>query len=299
VSIAVRAALALATLALVGPLACASPASFTTGYDVVPVVAGGAPRGILSVHPFEDDRPEREEFDFVRSLVLLLPLWPNISHCDERPDEEIRDRHAREPSTRLATPSPPTRSGSPRRKAAPSPPRLEPPPFETYAYLVSFARAIADDLRAAGAFERVVFPGGAQPTPGDLELRGTIRRTAECQTLTAYLLGYPGPMLWLLGIPNGTFKVHVEIDLWLIDSRNGAVAWRATLRESESRLTGLYARARSYGRDEVDAEAVPVLGDEAGVDRTSIFQWEFELLRRGMLDVRPALIEAGRKALRP
>jgi hypothetical protein len=168
-----------------------------------------------------------------------------------------------------------------------------------YAYPVSFAKAIADDLRAARAFERVVFPGGAQSTPGDFELRGTIRRTAECETLTAYLLGYPGPMLWLLGIPNGTFKVHVEIDLWLIDSRNGAIVWQATLHESESRLTGLYARARSYGRDEVDDAAVPLLGDDAGVDRTSIFQWEFELLRRGMLDVRPALIEAARGALEP
>jgi hypothetical protein len=161
---------------------------------------------------------------------------------------------------------------------------------------MSFARAIADDLRATGAFEQVAFVGRSDAPVSRLELRGRILRTAQCQTLTSYLLGAPGVLLWMLPIPAGRVTANLEIELSLVDAGSNAVLWQATLDESHSKLMGLYTRMRVYMRGEMDDVDVPVLGDDAGVDRTSIFQWEFELLRRGMLDARAPLIEAARGA---
>jgi hypothetical protein len=290
----------MAVLVASGPLACISPATFTTGYAPAPFPDTGAALGALSVRQFEDERPERVEFDMAPMFLLYLPLWPSFSYCDERPDEAVRDRKDRGPGAKpVSTPRSKPRPGSPTRKPAPKPLPPEPPAFADYAYPVSFARAIADDLRATDSFETVTQVGRSQPPASRLELRGRLLRTAQCQTLTSYFLGAPGVLLWMFPIPAGRVTSQIEVELSLVDSQTGAALWQGTIEQSDWTWYGLYTRLRGYQRGDLDDAAVPILGDDAGVDRTSIFQWEFELLRRGMLDVRPALIEAARGALEP
>src|SRR5262249_51221244 len=142
-------------LLLVAPLlaGCPVPASLVTGYRPSPASLRPAPLdGGLAVHRFDDARPARVYSTQGRALIAMIPLVPWASLPFERLDEPVQLQ---------------SKDGAPPTA----------PDYEQYTYPASFARAVADDLAAAGLFNRVVYTGRDNPPGYRYVLDGTILET--------------------------------------------------------------------------------------------------------------------------
>jgi hypothetical protein len=166
------------------------------------------------------------------------------------------------------------------------------PPFEEFTYPVSMARAIAEDLEASGVFREVRYVGNEPPDGYRYVLSGVLRATPVEKDMTSYGLGMAGVLLWFLPIPAGQIWTNVTLDLTLTDTASGAPVWQRTLDHEYSKWVTLYTSAPSLvygGATSFDFVRVP---SSAGVDRNSLFSWNFEVLRQAMSAARGEMAAA-------
>jgi hypothetical protein len=109
---------------------------------------------------------------------------------------------------------------------------------------------------------------------------------------TSYGLGMAGVLLWMIPAPMQKTTVKIEFDLELTRVATGEVVWKKTLESEVSRMATLYTNAMIYGRGGAFSFNLIPPPSDAQVDRTSLFSWHFEALRRGMLDARQDLARA-------
>ncbi|MBX3025976.1 hypothetical protein KF840_13800 [bacterium] len=215
----------------------------------------------LVVVPFADGRPPRV-YPAPRdsALRLLLPLVPSVTVDYERLDESRA-------AERLI------RGALPQREDL----------FED-----ALARAVAADLAAARLFDGVEL-AASPPPDADLVLGGTIVSTRFVSSTTAYLLGAPGLLLWLTGLPNGRDTVEMAIDLALRD-RDGVVLWQYPLRAEASRVVTLYTGGGHQLSTGAGGLSIPRYGDnDKGIDPDSLWAFHSEALRAGMAAARRSL----------
>jgi hypothetical protein len=256
---------------------CPISPTFTARYEVLPQPPRGeASSAAVAVRRFADERPPRVYTTQGRMFMAYIPLLPYVSLPFERTDENVRLLSEEIGAAGGALPT-----------------MTVAPDFEQYAYPESFARAIADDLRALGLFREVNYTGEAPPAAGErYVLDGVLRATPLKLTVTSYCLGAPGVLLWLLPIPAGKATGSVTLDLTLTDTEQDAVVWQRTAKGEVSRLLTTYtSRSILYGTTMFSYQMVLPPSD-VQVDRISVFAWHFEALRRAMDDVRRELVAA-------
>ena len=261
-------------------LGCQITPTFTTGYQFERAALRPAPLGAsLAVRRFQEGRPPRLYSTTGRLFLTYIPLVPYVTMPFERLDESVRiTSESIQLSGRGMT------LGAEQNVA---------PPFEQYTYPVSMARAIADDLRAAGIFTDVVYVGSDEPAGQRFVLTGTLRETPLRTTTTSFGLGMAGVLLWLLPVPISKTTGSATLDVELTDNVSGQVVWRKSLTSELSRLITLYtSSAIVYGRAGGFSFGLVPPPSDAQVDRHSLFSWHFEALRRAMVQARPEIATA-------
>lgn len=261
--------------------ACVTIATFDTGYRPgAPVVHASLASGGLLVHPFEDHRPPREAGSSLDLYKAYVPLVPYIRSDFERFEEAARDQSD---ELQLAGSTGPALLGT-----------MNPtPPYDQYEYRRSMARAVADDLRASGLFDRVTFSETDEAANDNrYELRGVLLATPLHHRFTSYGLGVPGVLLWLLPIPNEKVSATVTLGLSLIDVASGAVLWTHSLTGEASGVVMSYHRSLAYGPNGAMSLNIPMIGDEHGVNPHSLFSWHFAALRQAMTAAKSDLAQS-------
>jgi hypothetical protein len=241
--------------------ACAGTATQQLAYTPLGAPAARPLAASLVVVPFADGRPPRPyPAQTASAFWLLVPLLPSVSVDYERLDESRA-------AERLI------RGALPQRE-------------DFFAAMV--ARAVAADLAASRLFADVEF-AATQPVDADLVLGGTIVSTRFTTTTTSYLLGMPGVLLWLSGLPNGRDTIEMAIDLELRD-RAGAVQWRYPLRAAATRIFDLYTSGGHQLSTGTGSLSIPSYGEnDKGIDPDSLWAFHSEALRTGMAAARQSL----------
>ncbi len=109
-----------------------------------------------------------------------------------------------------------------------------------------FARALADEIKAANIFSTVIFAEDQTPPPGEYVLRGRLHSTRWERRLTTYLLGPLGTVFWMLGLPMGETTTEVEMDLRLTPAGDPSqVLWSFAMKFQGAVNDGVY-----YGLEE-------------------------------------------------
>ncbi len=109
------------------------------------------------------------------------------------------------------------------------------------------AKAAAVELRRQGLVERAFFSyGGGDAEIATHVLRGTLRRFHYEGTLISYGVSFLGVYLWMLGLPMGSSRDTIEVELALVDRRDGREVWRGRIEQTDRITQGLYYGA---GRD--------------------------------------------------
>ena len=269
-------AAALAAAVLLG---CGTPPTFVTGYRM-PAQASAAPllSGGLAVRPLADARPARSDPSPRRIYLALIPIRPWVGSEFQRLDETVRDRSD---EVRL---NPGGDLG----------PRMTPaPPFEQYAYPVSMAQAIAQDLAARGWFDRVGYAGEeAAAAAHRYELRGTLRETWLRRSFTSYGFGHVGALFWLTGIPCGRSTARVKLELALVERDGGRTLWQGAPEGSVSRIFNAYGGDLIYGSAGTPSFYLTRPSPEWAVEQRSIFSWHFAALARAMEAAAPEIARA-------
>ncbi len=90
-----------------------------------------------------------------------------------------------------------------------------------------FARAAADEIRNANIFSSVTFHAeDQQVSPDDFILRGHLHSTRWERTISAYLLGPLGTVIWMVGLPMGIVTASVVMDMQLMSASDPSlVLW--------------------------------------------------------------------------
>jgi len=274
-------------LALVFSLAtagCQITPTFTTGYELTSTPMRSAPvDGRLAVLPFEEARSERYYSSSGRLFLTYIPLVPYVSMPFERLDESIKIQ-----SDAIARSGSGITAGA-RQNVAPA--------FESYYYPNSFSEAVANDLRASGLFESVDFLGPGS-TASDANnhryvLTGTLHASELRNTSTSFGLGMAGVLLWLLPVPMSKATGEVDLDLVLTDQQTGRIVWQKRVKDSVQRYYSLYtSSAMIYGRGGAFSLNIYRTPADSGVDRDSLFSWQFAALRKSMLDAQEEIASA-------
>jgi hypothetical protein len=84
-----------------------------------------------------------------------------------------------------------------------------------------FAKALAEELENARLFNETHFDFGRGTA--DVVIHGKILNTYYQSKILSYGLSVYGPMLWLLGLPAGTFTNQLSVELSCSDPRNSQV----------------------------------------------------------------------------
>jgi hypothetical protein len=100
------------------------------------------------------------------------------------------------------------------------------------------AKAVAEELNQSHLFKEVFFTNKA--SDGDISLLGTIKSTTYNGKIISYGLSVYGPMLWLIGLPAGTFNNELVLNFKLEDKKNSLVLWEKDYRQYMSKTTWLY-----------------------------------------------------------
>lgn len=214
--------------------------------------------GVLAVRTLQEGRPPRHFTPPVgKPFLLYIPLIPYVTLPYERLEESFAMTHGGE---KLNLPD-------------------------------AMSRAMARDLQASGLFDRVVHVGdGALPDDTDYVLTGTLRSTRHTTSMTSYLLGMPGVLLWLAPIPNAKDTATVVLDLEMSDLF-GQSLWQHTIDESSFVLYTLWN----------SGDAVPVThsvgvhhygSNQKGIDGNSILARHANALRNGMIKAKVALVKS-------
>ena len=261
---------------------CQFTPRFTVGYDTTfQTLLSNPINGTLAVQDFKEARAPRVYSTAGKLFLTYVPLLPYVSMPFERLDEsvEIQSRNIKLFGKGM------TWVTGARQNVA--------PPFEEYTYPVSFARAIADDIRASGLFKDVVFVSEKGSSGHRYLLTGKVLRSPYQWTATSYMLGAPGVLLWILPIPMSKVSAEVEVDLVLRDTRTGEIIWTYKLLGNAKRYITLYtSSAMIYGRGGVYSMNIKPPPRKSKVDRRSLFGWHFECLRRGMVTAKYSLADA-------
>jgi hypothetical protein len=265
----------LAALVVTSLAACQLTPTFTTGYEAPERIAEQPLDASLAVIPFEEARPPRLYTTTGRLYLNYIPLLPWVTMPFERLDESIEKQ-----SEGIARSGPGITMGATQNVA---------PPFEQYTYPRSFARAIAGDLSAAGTFREVRFVEQDATTGFDYVLSGTVRESPLRNSTTSFGLGIAGVLLWFIPVPMQKTSASVTVDLELRDARTGEVVWSRSLESDVSRYATMYHSALIYGRGGAYSFNLLPPPSDAKVDRSSLFSWHFEALRRAMLEARTEL----------
>lgn len=259
-----RGALLLAcSLALAG---CTIRANLDTGFPPAPRAAQQPTAPALAVQRFVDARPPRVYSTGGRAFLTYVPFIPYVPLPYERLDESAQ------------------KAGEEVHASM--------PPFETYTYPASMARAIAADLEASGLFARVAYVGGGATTDYRYVLSGVLRASPLEKDYTSYGLGIVGVYFWLLPIPNGQTWASVTLDLMLTDTTTGQVVWQKQLTHDYAKWTSTYTTGHTLVYGGATSFDIPLLPADAPVDRFSLFSWHFEVLRQAMQGVPPEIAAA-------
>jgi len=259
---------------------CQLHPTFTTGYAPSAQTLRTEPvQGRLAVRRFAEERPARVYSTSGRIFLTYIPFLPYVTMPFERIDESIR-----------ITSVPIERHGVGMTLGA----RPDPAPdFEVYTYPASFARAVAEDLAAAGLFEASEYVGEGSVDGYRYVLTGSVRESPLERSATSFGLGMAGVLLWILPVPMAKTSAAVHVDLTLTDQTMSRVVWTRTLESRISRLFTLYtSSAMVYGRSGAFSFNLEPPPSDSQVDRRSLFGWHFEALRRAMLDARQDLAAA-------
>jgi len=247
---------------------CPVNARLTTGYRPDAVALRPAPiDASLAVERFEDARPPRLYSTQGRALIAMVPFVPYVSLPFERVDEtaKLQSEAGAQPTA---------------------------PDFEQYAYPASFARAIADDLRASGLFKEVVYTGPEGAVEHRYVLDGTVLETPLVGTKTCFLLGLPTCYIDLLGLPSIKMMARVKVQLRLRDTVSGTTIWNRTAAGEASKLyNDTYSSPILYGPS-IFSFVTGIPPADWPVDNRSIFAFHFEALRRAMAEAKPDLAAA-------
>ena len=256
----------LCSIAVTG---CTIRANLDTGFTPAPRAAQQPTAPALAVQRFADERPPRVYSTGGRVFLTYVPFLPYVPVPYERLDESARK--------------------------AGEEVHLSMPPFESYTYPASMARAIADDLNASGLFDRVTYVGAEPAADYRYVLSGTLRASPLEKDFTSYCLGIVGVYLWLLPIPVGQTWASVTIDLTLTDTATGATVWQKHLSHDYAKWMSTYTSGYTLVYGGATSFDIPLLPTTAQVDRNSLFSWHFEVLRQAMQGV-PAEIAAAMPA---
>lgn len=251
---------------------CQIRPTFTTGYAVT-TLPQQRENARLAVKRFDEARPPRDYHTQGRLFLTYVPLLPYVSLPFERLDEsvDLLNEDVKKYQVR----------GMP-----------EAPPLDTYTYPVSFARAIADDLAASGLFTAVGYVGDGDTGGYDYILSGQVRASPLRMTATSYGLGMAGVLLWMLPLPMQKTSADVSVEL-VLEKATGEKIWSHTLTSEVSRIATLYNDMIVYGSGGAFSfNLLPLQPAVTTVDRTSLFQWHFESLRRAMQAAKPGLANA-------
>jgi hypothetical protein len=266
---------------IVAATGCQLTPNFRTGYQFDAQRLRNEPLGAtLAVAQFQDARPPRVYSTTGKLFLTYVPILPYVSMPFERLEESVAIQ-----SDSIARGGRGITLGA-RQNVAPE--------AAEYAYPASFARAVADDLKASGLFRDVVYTGAGSAQGHRYLLTGTLRASPLRRSVTSYCLGMPGVLLWFLPIPMAKTSASVTLDLNLVDTQDGVVVWQHTIDKPKvSRLITLYtSSAMIYGRGGAFSFNLEPPPGNAQVDRRSLFSWHFESLRRGMQEAKPSLAQA-------
>jgi hypothetical protein len=267
---------------------CQLAPTFTAQYKITSDKLLQPPRqGTLAVSRFTESRPPRQYTSAGKLFMVYVPLIPYVSFPYERMDETVKKI-----SDDIAT-----RGGGMRTIFGPAPVA---PKFEAYSYPLSFARTVAEDLNESGLFQKVVFTDQDVITDSEqypYHLSGQISESPFRRSATSYCLGLPGVLLWFLPIPMAKITGGVTVELTLTDTRTHQVIWTQKIEKEITRYITLYtSSAMIYGRSGAFSLNVEPPPGDSQVDDRSLFSWNFEALRRGVAEAKPAIARALMKA---
>ena len=164
---------------------------------------------------------------------------------------------------------------------------------ENYTFPASFPRALVNDLSQTGLFSACRYVGADATGDERYLLEGTLRETPLRRTTTSFMLGMAGVLLWFLPVPMSKVSAEINVDVRLVDTETGKTVWTYTLHGDASRLITLYtSSAMVYGQGGAWSFNVEPPPSDARVNNRSLFSWQFESLRRAMLEARPSLATA-------
>jgi hypothetical protein len=109
------------------------------------------------------------------------------------------------------------------------------------------AKAVAQDLQNLGLFKEAFF--GYRSSDGDLVLRGELHSTRYDAKLISYGLSFEGPLLWLIGLPSGSYSNEIRLELRLEDRKTGEQYWSGGVNEVDGSLVWLYALGADFHYD--------------------------------------------------
>ena len=101
------------------------------------------------------------------------------------------------------------------------------------------AKAIAEHLQQAGLAKRVFFDYGGLVETADYVLETDVKRSTYRGKVISYGLSAYGPLLWFFGLPGGTSRVELEIDMRM-RNRSGTEVWSHTLTGNSRVVQSLY-----------------------------------------------------------
>jgi hypothetical protein len=158
-------------------------------------------------------------------------------------------------------------------------------------FTFAFAQEIARDLQHSGLFRKVDFVANEQEaSEHDLVLRGTLRSTQFDITVSSYMLGMPGVLLWLLPIPLGKNTATVTLDLNLEDD-SGETLWSHSFSERADKLFTLYNSGGGSTSSRFRIEITRYGSNDLGIDEKSNWAYHAEALRRGMKGAKASISE--------
>lgn len=269
----------VAVVVLTATSACQLTPNFETGYEVERAsLRAQPPVGALAVKRFEDARPPRYYSSVARGFLLYIPLIPYVRMDYERIDESVRMQSAD------------IEAGGPGMTRAEQRPAGD---YENYTFPASFPRALANDLSQTGLFTACRYVGADAVGDERYLLEGTLRETPLHRTTTSYMLGVAGVLLWFLPVPMSKVSAEISVDVRIVDRETGKTVWTHTLHGDASRWITLYtSSAMVYGRGGAFSFNLEPPPSDARVNNRSLFSWQFESLRRAMLEARPGLAAA-------
>ena len=100
------------------------------------------------------------------------------------------------------------------------------------------AKAVAEELNQSHLFKEVFFTNKA--SDGDIVLLGTIKSTLYNGKIISYGLSAYGPILWLIGLPAGTYNNELILNFKLEDKKRNLVLWEKDYKQNTSNTTWIY-----------------------------------------------------------